>query len=198
MVSSATTRLGSLVIVLLATGCLGSVDVTPGVLQPTIELPNFSWVIDGKLAGMARPGTTRPLSEDLAELHRMGIRMMVSLTETPLPSDEIEAAGLRLLHIPVRDMTAPSQAQLAGFVEQASAALDGGTPVGVHCAAGQGRTGTFLAAYFIGRGMDATAAIEEIRRLRPGSIETDEQEQALYLYARGISMGVDDKGESGS
>jgi hypothetical protein len=41
-----------------------------------------------------------------------------------------------------------------------------------------------LAAYFVARGLSASNAIARIRRLRPGSIETDEQAAAVEMFAR--------------
>ncbi|KAG8509908.1 Dual specificity protein phosphatase 23 [Galemys pyrenaicus] len=55
--------------------------------------------------------------------------------------------------------------------------------VGVHCALGLGRTGTMLACYLVkDRGLAAGDAIAEIRRLRPGSIETYDQEKAVFQF----------------
>lgn len=55
--------------------------------------------------------------------------------------------------------------------------------VGVHCALGFGRTGTMLACYLVKeRGLAAGDAVAEIRRLRPGSIETYEQEKAVFQF----------------
>lgn len=55
--------------------------------------------------------------------------------------------------------------------------------VGVHCALGFGRTGTMLACYLVKeRRLAAGDAIAEIRRLRPGSIETYEQEKAVFQF----------------
>jgi atypical dual specificity phosphatase len=56
-------------------------------------------------------------------------------------------------------------------------------PVMVHCAAGRGRTGTILAAYLIKKeNLTANQAIKKIRSVRPGSIQSDRQEMALYIY----------------
>ncbi|NXE30961.1 DUS23 phosphatase, partial [Ardeotis kori] len=50
---------------------------------------------------------------------------------------------------------------------------------------GHGRTGTMLACYLAkAREMSGGDAIREIRRLRPGSIETQEQEQAVMRFCR--------------
>ena len=47
-----------------------------------------------------------------------------------------------------------------------------------------GRTGTIIACYFVTKGLDAKNAIARTRRLRPASVETDEQVAAVEEYAR--------------
>ncbi|NWY34460.1 DUS23 phosphatase, partial [Pheucticus melanocephalus] len=50
---------------------------------------------------------------------------------------------------------------------------------------GHGRTGTLLACYLCKeQHLAAGDAIREIRRLRPGSIETSEQEQAVLRFCQ--------------
>ena len=49
--------------------------------------------------------------------------------------------------------------------------------------AGLGRTGSVLAAYFVAQGSTAEAAITRVRDLRPGSVETVSQEEAIELFA---------------
>jgi atypical dual specificity phosphatase len=86
--------------------------------------------------------------------------------------------------MPIVDFTAPT----LGQVEQAVATIDrfraAGRPVAVHCAGGLGRTGTILACYLVSQGNTAAEAIATIRTLRPGSIETPEQEAVIGAYER--------------
>ena len=67
--------------------------------------------------------------------------------------------------------------------------------VAVHCGAGLGRTGTVLAAYLVSKGASAVDAIARVRRLRPGSVETETQEEAIIEFAR--RRRKDRKSESG-
>jgi len=106
--------------------------------------------------------------------------MIVSLTEDALHA---ESFGFSSLHLPVVDMAAPTVEQLKGVVSVISEQLAAGERVSVHCTAGKGRTGTFLAAYFIHQGMKPAQAIDRIRSLRPGSIETEDQVAVLYSFA---------------
>ena len=134
---------------------------------------NFSWILDGRVAGMARP---RP--EDGAWLREQGVTGIVSLTERAPPLD-----GFLSVHLPVRDMTSPSLGQLHRAVGFMRGVVTGGGAVVAHCGAGLGRTGTVLAAYLVGEGDSVEAAIARVRRIRPGSIETPGQEIALHHFA---------------
>ena len=60
--------------------------------------------------------------------------------------------------------------------------------VSVHCKLGMGRTGTMLACYLAkSQNLSSTQAITEIRRLRPGSIETRDQEAMVGKYVEHIN-----------
>lgn len=143
---------------------------------------NFSFVIEGKLAGMARPGRSRPLEDDIQFLKAQGIGAIVSVTERPLDEGLIRSLGLRYLHLRVADYCAPTIQQIEeflAFVENADA--DGA--VVVHCYAGQGRTGSILACALVHHGMSAEDAIRTVRTKRPPSIDTFVQEQVVYDFA---------------
>ncbi|KAJ7990780.1 hypothetical protein DPEC_G00290470 [Dallia pectoralis] len=90
---------------------------------------------------------------------------------------------VKLHHINIIDFSPPTPQQIQRFlsiVEEANAKSEG---VAVHCMHGHGRTGTMLACYLVKtRKMSGVDAINEIRRLRPGSIETSEQEKAIVQF----------------
>ena len=134
---------------------------------------NFDWIVPGQVAAMAMPWP-----EDLEELRRRGITALLSLSERPVA----EAAGFARLSLPVRDFRAPTPGQLEAAVEFVETAVNAGGACAVHCGAGLGRTGTVVAAWLVRRGRSAQEAIAEVRRARPGSVETREQEAAVVAY----------------
>jgi atypical dual specificity phosphatase len=140
----------------------------------------FSWVERPLLAGMARPES----ADEVAWLRQHGIDVVISLTEDPLRRDWVNEAGLMGVHVPVEDMEPPTQEQLDRCISIIARAHEKQMGVGVHCSAGLGRTGVVLACYLVGKGMSAQNAIARIRRLRPGSIETTEQAEAVVEFAR--------------
>lgn len=143
---------------------------------------NFSFVIEGKLAGMARPGRSKPLQEDLIFLKGQGIGAIVSVTERPLDEEIVRSFDLRYLHLPVLDYCAPSPCQIEEFLAFLEA-VEGDGAVAVHCFAGQGRTGTLLACALVSLGMSAEEAIRFVRAKRRPSIDTLVQEQAIFDFA---------------
>lgn len=141
-------------------------------------IPHFSWLIENRLAGVSYPR-----SEDaLALLKKLGVKALLSVHEEPLPSDLLTKYDLQAAQIAVADFTAPTIDQ----IEQAIAMIDGflarDLPVAVHCGAGLGRTGTILACYLVSQGYGAKEAINEVHEQRPGSIETFNQQAAVYAY----------------
>jgi atypical dual specificity phosphatase len=140
----------------------------------------FSWVDKPLLAALARPSE----AEDFTWLREQGIELLVSLTEEMPRKDWAEAAGLLVFHEPMEDMQAPGPEQFERAVSAVLRATERGMGVAVHCGAGLGRTGVVLAGYFIAKGMSASNAIAKVRKLRPGSVETDEQAEAVADFAR--------------
>lgn len=140
----------------------------------------FSWIEKPLLAAMARPQAL----EELEWLRSQGIQILLSLTEEPPRRDWVNHAGLMGYHVPIYDMEAPTPEQLQTCLTTIERAGASNMGLAVHCAAGFGRTGTIIAAYLVLKGATAEEAIARIRELRPGSIETEAQSQAVIEYAR--------------
>jgi atypical dual specificity phosphatase len=140
----------------------------------------FSWIDKPLLAALAQPES----ADDMRWLRRQGVELLISLTEDRPRRDWVEEAGLLVFHVPVIDMEAPTQEQLERCVSAIARANERHMGVAVHCGAGLGRTGVVLACYFVHTGLTAQNAIGRVRRLRPGSIETDEQADAVVDFAR--------------
>ena len=144
---------------------------------------NFSWIEEARLAAMGLPDDP----DTLAWLREQGIELVITLTEDPIRRDWLGDAGLLSLHIPVQDMAPPTLPQVEECVSAIKRAHEQNMAVALHCYAGRGRTGTFLASYLVATGLSAEEAITRIRQLRPGSIETEEQEDVVREFARSLS-----------
>jgi len=141
---------------------------------------DFTWIDKPRLAAMAHPGSL----EEYQWLRDQGVQLVISLSETPPRRNWINDAGLFSMHIPVEDTTAPTQDQIDQCVTAIDKALASKVGVAIHCMAGKGRTGTMLACWFVAHGLSARDALTRIRRLRPGSVETSDQADAVAEFAR--------------
>jgi atypical dual specificity phosphatase len=137
----------------------------------------ISWVIEGEVAAFSAFAL-----DDLDALQEAGIGAIVSLTER-MPPELMGESRFDTLHLPIEDMTPPERRQVERFVTFVDEHLGEARPVGVHCLAGLGRTGTMIACYLVTRGHKPDAAIDEVRRARPGSVQTELQERAVHRWA---------------
>ena len=110
--------------------------------RPIAPSQGFSWIVQGELAAMPLPGQDRPLERDVAYLDQEGIRVLVSLTEEPPDRAVLASHAIDQKHLPVKDFTAPTLEQMITFVAVVKDSSAAGKPVGVHCTAGLGRSGT--------------------------------------------------------
>ncbi len=147
-------------------------------------LDNFSFVIPDKLAGCAYPGMGGRLEDAVRELDEQGVGAVVSLVEHPPLPRAFEQRGMMFLHQPVMDFSPPTRKQMREIEKFALEQVYNGRAVMAHCSAGQGRTGTVLACLMVSLGhcKNGAEAIEAVRRIRPGSIETPEQESFVLRW----------------
>lgn len=143
-------------------------------------LRNFSWLVKDEIAGMARPVSLVGAFEGLKKYR---IDAIVSLTVTPLTQSLVSEFGFAYIHLPVRDFSVPTFDQIELFVEFADRLRAEGKAIVVHCDSGFGRTGTVLSVYLVNfKGYTAGGAVTEVRHVRPGSVETAEQEDFVSRF----------------
>ena len=147
--------------------------------------PGFTWIDKPHVAALAHPDS----AADLKWLRRNGIDILISLTESPVRRDWVNEAGMIAVNVPVPDMEPPSDRQLDHLLETIRKANASRMGVAVHCGAGLGRTGTVLAAYLVASGLSPKDAVAKVRDLRPGSVETADQELAIEAFARRFKQG---------
>jgi atypical dual specificity phosphatase len=120
---------------------------------------------------------------ELEALAARGVALVVNLHERAHDAARLQRCGLTELHLPVADFTCPTPAQLDEGVAAIGRTTSEGHQVAVHCGGGLGRTGTLLACYLVKRGRSPEEALAYLRAARPGSVETSQQEAAVFAYA---------------
>ncbi len=142
---------------------------------------NFSWFVEGSLAGAQGPTSSR----DIVFYKLQDILAIVRMEEKTISGEPWELVEL---YEPVPDMSVPSMEQIdrmVRFIEDQIETWE--RPVVVTCRAGQGRTGTILACYMVHVGHQPDRAISMVREVRPGSIEGLGQEHAVHQFAEFVT-----------
>ena len=153
--------------------------------DPSEEL-YFTWLIPNKLAACKGPRNI----DDLKFLKAAGVDCLIRLTdidETLVSPKDVADACLEDYHEPVPDYCPPSQAQLDRLLLYIDKKINEGKRVAVSYRAGVGRTGTVLTCYLVSKGLDWDSALAEVRRNRPGSVKTLQQENAVKRYAQRLN-----------
>ena len=148
----------------------------------------------GKIGITILPGRkdySRSLPDDIQALKEQGVTHVLSL----LTIDELERFGSESLltelvdadlegyFFPIVDQGITSFKEMDILVSWLDSNLSQGANIMVHCLGGLGRSGLVVACYLITRGMDANAAIKEVRRVRTErAIESTIQEDFVRRY----------------
>ena len=91
-----------------------------------------------------------------------------------------EEVGFKVIHLPIRDFGVPSNSDLVRAVNGVIAYAQAGCNIAIHCSAGIGRTGLFvalLAKQILS--LSGEEAIAWVRQYIPGAVETAEQRQLV-------------------
>jgi atypical dual specificity phosphatase len=144
---------------------------------------NFSWLIKNKLAGSAIPTSF----DEVQWVMEQGIKSIVTIREEPL--DESWTKDVKYIHITSNDMGVPDFNDLVGAIDFIHQRITNDEPVMVHCLAGKGRTGVILACYLVKHeNMSADEAIEKVREIRPGSIQSYPQEEMIFQFEKSLNL----------
>ncbi len=160
------------------------------------------WLLPGRLLLASRPaypgypGTPDYLQryrQELAQLAGFGVGVVWTFLSDPdlqryglEPwAADLADLGIVLRRSPIADFGTPTPAQVIAFTAQLPRDLETG-PVALSCSAGRGRTGTMAACFLVGQGWSDRDAIAEVRRCRPGAVETDAQEAVVAGYAQSL------------
>ncbi|RVU43523.1 ATP-binding cassette domain-containing protein [Lujinxingia sediminis] len=160
-------------------------------LPPEVVAPrDLGWLIPGVLGGAPRPGLHRDDLEDLQALAELGVAHLIDMRAEVTPPPREPVPGLRVHHFPVVDMEVPELTEMVRWCVRIEGWLTKGKPVVVHCEAGLGRTGTFLASFLIYHGVAPDQAIKLVRRVRSGSIQSDAQTEFLFEFERWLNTSI--------
>lgn len=151
----------------------------------------------GKVQSQAMTGAwKRDLDADLKSIRDWGATALISLIE-PVEFTELQIEqlperarvhGLIWHGLPITDGFAPDERFLAPWADLGVALVSeitAGDRVVMHCKGGLGRAGTVAAMLLLQAGAlsSSKASIDAVRAVRPGAVETVEQEQFLARWA---------------
>jgi len=134
----------------------------------------------------------RDLHADLDVIQDLEASMLVTLIEdfefgllkVEALGTEVVARNMRWIHIPIKDVSIPDrhfEVSWATVGKQLRSQLRDGYDIVVHCRGGLGRAGIVAARLLIELGaMNSKDAVKLVRAVRPGAIETSEQEDYVH------------------
>jgi protein-tyrosine phosphatase len=122
----------------------------------------MTWITKNLAVGHA------PMSyAELDDIKEQGIDAIVNLCEEFSDLHELEEqAGFEVFYLPITDEHAPEIVEMEKALEWLDEATYLGKKVLVHCKHGVGRTGTFVTAYLLRRGLGLRKAEKILRKTR--------------------------------
>lgn len=152
----------------------------------------FRWLVPFQVAVSSTPGSEEDIS--LLSSAHLGIKHVISLSKQPTIDETwFQGKSIKRTLIPIQDFHPPTIEQVECIMEIIMNPSN--MPALIHCSAGIGRTGTIAACYLVAFGfnppnlylespaMEATDAISTLCALRPGSVETAQQEALVAKWA---------------
>lgn len=161
-------------------------------------MENIFWIpveSVGKLAIVTRPRPADWLQEEIRNLKRSNIEVLVSaLTreeteELGLVSEPTccKSEGIEFISFPIPDRSVPSdQSALGSLARQLATALRRGKGVGIHCRASIGRSSIIAASVLVQFGTTAESAFSLIRDAR-GCDVPDTPDQRAWVASNMVS-----------
>jgi protein-tyrosine phosphatase len=122
----------------------------------------LTWVTQNLATGHAPMSYT-----DLYNIREQGIDAIINLCGEFCDLHEIEEkTGFEVYYFPIPDECAPDMEAMETALSWLDEALCRNKRVLVHCRFGIGRTGTFVAAHLIRKGLSLKVAIDRLKRTR--------------------------------
>ena len=142
--------------------------------------------ISGRIGLGRAPGYGSDRFEDFKSIKEQEISKIYCLQE----EDELQYLGgetivqreqslkefeIELIHSPIGDFRVPTPEQATMLSEMILKDVNEGKSILIHCMGGLGRSGTIAACTLVKYGLKPDEAINLVRKIRPGTLETDEQ-----------------------
>lgn len=147
----------------------------------------------------------RDLDTDLDLIEDWGAAAVVTLLQdheiaglhVPGLGQKVRDRHMSWYHLPIRDGSIPDREwdeRWDSVSRELRAKLAAGFDILVHCKGGLGRAGTVAARLLVELGQEGAAAISAVREVRPGALESREQEQHV-LALRPVRNSAPDGSE---